>query len=276
MKMQKTILAAVFAMGFFFGIVGPITGARANFVLDGTEYLSVTSPHVVGTLLEDSTAVVSQGGYIQDAYVYDNALLRIPESNVRETWVHDTGTVDISGGSIENYLWVYESGTVNMSDGSVPYLLAYDTSNVDISGGSVSESLRVNDNSNVDISSDGSVNYLWVYESSTINISGGSVYCLPTYNYSNVDISGGSVSILSARDTSEITFYGYDFRTLGGLSFDGNRVLGTGTLVGRWFDGTLWSTNIETNQADATILVVPEPATLLLLSLGMVMLRRKR
>jgi len=86
------------------------------------------------------------------------------------------------------------------------------------------------------------------------------------------------VNHLYAGGTSVITFHARDFRTHGGLWLDGDRVLGTGgALTGEWFDGTSWAVDIPDNQATATILVIPEPATLLLLAMGgLALLRRRR
>jgi hypothetical protein len=84
------------------------------------------------------------------------------------------------------------------------------------------------------------------------------------------------VDFLYAYNRSTISFHGRNFSVSGGLSLYGNRVLGTGTLIGEWMDGTLWSVNIQLNDPTATIQAIPEPAMLLLLGLGAVMLRRKR
>jgi len=159
-----------------------------------------------------------------------------------------------------------------VSGGSVDSLDAYDSSSVDISGGSVSYYLNAYNYSTVNISG-GSVGRL--EDSSAVNISGGSVEGLCTWAFSTADISGGSITNLDAYDSSVVTFYGQNFHVGAGLTFDGERVLGTGTLSGEWMDGTRWAVNIFTNQPTANIFAIPEPATLLLLGLGAVMVRRK-
>jgi hypothetical protein len=170
---------------------------------------------------------------------------------------------------------LYHTSRALIVSGWVARLWAYDTSTVDISGGSANW-LYTYDNSNVNIS-DGPVLYIQAHDSSTVNISGGSVDgILTAYNTSAVNISGGSVGSLYACDTSFVTFHGRDFSVHEGLWLEGDRVLGTGILTGEWADGTPWAVNIVENQAGASILAIPEPATLSLLALGGIALVRRR
>ena len=102
------------------------------------------------------------------------------------------------------------------------------------------------------------------------------VGALQVYDSSQVNVFGGSVGELGAFGTSTVTFDGQDFVLGTGLSFDGNKVMGTGILSGKLMDGTAWSTSILVHDAGATILAIPEPATLSLLTLGgLAMLRRR-
>jgi len=297
--------------------------ARANFVLEDTGHLDVTTSHDTGVLWNSSTADVLTGGYIGNAYVNDDASLHvlklqgISEASVGNLYAYDRSTVDISGavdnsshgtvanltayaqstvnisgGRVDSYLYAYGSSTVNVSGGTVynyfnafaSSLNAYDSSTVNVSSGSVSI-LNASATSTVNVSG-GSVVNLRAYGSSVVNVSGGEVGNLYAYVYgsslnaydsSTVNVSSGSVGSLNAYNTSTVTLHGYDFRATGGLTLDGDNVLGTGVLTGRWFgpDNTLWTMTISGNAAGATILAIPEPATLTLLALGgLAMMRR--
>lgn len=247
--------------------------ARADFVLTGSEYLAVSSHHTLGVLWDTSTADVSVGGDITNAYVNDEALLTVSDGNVYYLNAYNTSSVDIAGGSVYS-VKPYDTSSVDIAGGSVTGVMAYNSSNVDISGGTLG-GLNAYDSSIVTVTG-GSVSVLSACDTSAVGISGGSVSSLRPYDTSSVDISGGSVSSLWAYTTSFVTFHGYDFRATGGLTLDGEIVLGTGVLTGRWFDGTAWATTISNHALGATILAVPEPATLALLGLGGLALIRRR
>jgi len=282
--------------------------ARANFVLEDTGHLDVTTSHDTGVLWNSSTADVLTGGYIGYAYVNDEATLHVlklqgtSRESVRNLYAYDMSTVDISGavdnnyygtvsyltayakstvnisgGRVGRYLYAYGSSVVNVSGGDVnDYLNACDSSTVNVSGGEVGNQINASATSTVDISG-GLVAYLNVSATSTVDISGGLVGTLITENASTVDISGGLVGNLYAYNPSTVTLHGYDFRATGGLTLDGDNVLGTGVLTGRWYgpDDTMWAMTISGNAAGATILAIPEPATLSLLALGgLAMMRR--
>lgn len=200
------------------------------------------------------------GGEVDKLYSYDYSTVNISDGRVGSLnsplYSYDYSTVNIFGGGVDS-LRSDEYSTVNISDGTVSGLYHYGHSTANITGGFINDILIAEDYSTVNIS-DGFVDWLWADD------------------YSIVDISGGDIENLHTHSSSITTFYGQNFLYGSGLTLDGNRVLGTGILSGEWQNGTPWTVNIAENQSTAIILVVPEPAMLLLLGIGAVMLRKRR
>ncbi len=170
-------------------------------------------------------------------------------------------------------LFEYSHATIG-PNGSVGDLLLYDFSKSDVMGGMI-KYLISEDQSEVRIY-EGEITGLSPNEGCEVEVFNGKIYDLKTYGDSFTQISGGSVIQLSAYNDSDVTFVGQNFNLSGDLVLDGNRVLGRGTLEGEWLDGTVWSTFIASNHPTATVLIVPEPATLLLLGFGTLILRKRK
>jgi len=153
-------------------------------------------------------------------------------------------------------LWVHDTGSANVFDGWIDTVQALDTSETSIKGGYV-DGMAASTNS-------------------TVRISGGIVNSLATYDDAVIFLSGGRVNYLWATEDSQVVFVASEFALGNGLWLQGEELKGTGMLSGRWFDGTFWSTSIKGNDQTATILLTPEPASLLLMGLGGLALRRRR
>ena len=219
--------------------------ARADFVLSGDLHLDVTTWHTTGYLYDTSTADLLQGGYIESAYVNDEALLRVLEYgsgppgvlntpiSVYHLYAYDASAVQVSNGWVYR-LYAYDTSAVALSGGEVEILYAYGTRAVDITGGKVNwlyaPDVRPYGPERLNISG-GTVNNLrllfLVEGSETFSFSGlvsdlgphgilaseGTVTNLcvnriDAYNTSTVDISGGDVYSLNAYDTSTVNFSG--------------------------------------------------------------------
>ena len=252
--MKKTICLVV----IFLAATG---STRADFSISGNESFTVNSSHINGYLYETSQAFIVSGGAVNYLHAYNYSTTNVSSGSVRNyLHAYDYSTTNVSGGSI-SALKTYNYSTANVSDGFLNYLEAYDSSAANVSGGSLS-GLYPRGFSTVNVSGGSVSNMLEAYDSSTVNISGGFI--------------GSNNGSLWACDYSIVNFSGQNFHYGSGLTIDGLRVLGTGILSGEWFDGTPWATTIGRNDPGAMIMVTPEPATLLLLGLGVVIMRKKR
>jgi len=187
------------------------------------------------------------GGYL---YAYDNSL------------------INISGGLIQSSLSISDDAILTMSGGSVVHDLVVqdftDYCRATILEGSIGDDLKVSGHNVV------------------LTMSGGSVWGdLETDYHSDTYISGGFIDgTIYANLGSTITISGSDFK------INGSPVYGEiynppnyspihGTLTGRLDSGESLNNDFYI-YPNSSIVLIPEPATLLLLGLGMVMLRKKR
>jgi len=225
-----------------------------DFTLTGGQHLDITAIYENGFLYDFSTVNVLEAGRIQIADVYNEATLNFSGGSGGAIRTRDSSSVNLYGGSIDG-LNTYETSIANLFDGRSESLDAYNSSVVNLFGGSFND--------------------LYAFNSSKANISGGIASYIYTSENSTLNLSGGRVSYLAAGGTSTITINGHNFVLGSGLWLDGNHLMGTGTLGGRWFNGVSWTTEITGNGETATILLIPEPCTLLLLGLGGLLIKKR-
>ncbi len=220
----------------------------------------------------ETTINLLDGGETYDLIGYKNSHLNISGGMIGGdllAW-HDS-QINISGGTIDGRLAALDNSQVDIFGGTIYFLVASYTSQVDIFGGTIGGSLLV-------------------WHDSQINISGGTIDGdLAALDNSQVDIFGGTIGgDLFLNNNSILTINGLDF-AVDGQTFGYGELSSilndsywnepSRHLTGRLANGDLFDNDFYIGYNASIVLVsepVPEPATIFLLSLGMLFLRRKK
>ncbi len=199
-----------------------------------------------------------------DSYINDSV-------KVRNSTTGDLTTLNLfSGGHISGHLAGEDDSQINVFDGYIENnLVGWENSTIKIYGGHVDATIWAYDNSEVYLSGGSVKSALFLRDNSVATLLGGSLGTgIVLENSSQISIwgSGFEVDGISA---------GYGIITNTGEYVDGyGRAYSYGTLTGKLYSGETIN-NVFYIYNDSTIELVPEPTTLLLLSLGTVLLRKQ-
>ncbi len=256
-------LAVLTAVVLVLGAVGRTSG---EIIIDQNTTINYTTEedvHIVeGANPPTVVDVVSPASLHGHTRAFDSSILNVTGGLAQAVYAHDSSVVNYTGGGWCSVMETYDASTANLS-GGFNDLFAYGTSTVNLMGDSRGE--------------------IWAaYDSSTMNIRGGDTDFLQAHDSSEVNIYGGSFWP-SARDSSEVNIYGGTINSLWSgeelgehtsvITVEGsgfNYPYGpipdeSGTLTGMLASGDPINAGFEI-YSNASIVLVPEPSTLLLLS----------
>jgi len=162
------------------------------------------------------------------------------------------------GVSYDN-VFVWNDAVVDMTGGVIQSLDTFNISVVNLEAGTIAEGASIWNDSTLHVFDGGIEWFLQVADSGVVNLHGGQIN-----------------DWLYATDSSVVNIYGYGFNydpDAGGSN--------GGQLTGFWMDDTPFSIDFLDNiEVGSTyyehVVLIPEPATFLLLGLGAVMLRKRK
>jgi len=201
-----------------------------------------------------SDKLIKNGDEYNTADVYDT-----PPSRTTVTMI----------GGIVGRMETFDSSVLNITDGDISILHAYDFSTVNASGGYI-HSPTAWDSSTINIS--GTFNAVEVGATATgiVNVMGGSMKAIAGWG-GVINLYGGTVTDNMHAVSGWVNVFGYDLEK----SSTGGKY-GYGYVSGFWNDGTALTIDIGSSGTYSHINLVPEPASLILLTLGSLIIRRRR
>lgn len=180
----------------------------------------------------------------------------------------DDTVVDMFGGFVDQAK-MYNGSTFNLQGGS-SLTLAYDTSTVNVSGGA--HSVLGYDFSTINVTPGADLYTFRVADSSTAHVLGGDLIIVAGRGSGVAHVHQcDSLTSLHFEDSSVAYLYGSNlYKTETGGRF------GFGYAAGLWENGTAFTVAFTDAETYAHVVLVPEPMTGLLVTIGIVYARRYR
>jgi hypothetical protein len=254
-----------------------------NYEIDDTVYVDYQTP------ARYTTINWLDGGRIEQPYSlfgFEDSRINVLGGYIDR--LHVSSIVTVNNGSV-NYIAAADNSTLNVTGGKIKGISTYNTSTTIISNGLISNNIQTHNSSEVTISGGTINNYVHAYDNSIITISGGVTNnAIISHDSGIIDIMGGTINSSFQAYDGTIYLYGSNFSVNStALSFgDDLRDYGTlgsgglwlsGPITGILQDGSVLDTYFSVwADSDAQIIIIPEPATVLLLGLGMLFLRKRQ
>lgn len=194
----------------------------------------------------------------------------LPGEEYSNVSIYNDGTiVNMIGGNVDG-IATYDASMVNVTGGSVNTLDALEFSIANIIGGSVGASAW--DHAVVNFFDDASAGTIGARDFGTLNMIGGTADRLGAGDSGTLNLYGGTINeSLGASREAVINIYGY------GFNYDPNAgSRDGGQLTGFWLDYTPFTIDLYGIETYSHINLIPEPGSLILLSFGSLIIKRRR
>ena len=190
-------------------------------------------------------------------------------SSTQADLIWDSGH-HVFGEGYESHVTMLNDASADIIGGSIYQFNMYNSTSANISGGYVAATLG-HDTSSVNVYEFSEISILKPMDSSTANLFGGEINIIFSLGNSNVYIYGGMLNILDTVDQGLATLYvadNYNLDPTGGI-------FNHGLLTGNWFySGNSFSISLTENTFDH-IICIPEPCSILLLTIGGFLFNRR-
>jgi hypothetical protein len=228
-----------------------ITGGQGFIAVQGNSVANISSANVQLDIQNNGQATVTDSHLSYVNSLYMNTSLNLINTTVNSgIRLFDTSRLTVSTGTSLDTISLRQNNTLTFSGGMAQSIGVAGNSLVEISGGNITEI--------------GAIDY------GTIEVTGGHIQILKAISGCQAYISGGYVDNIFADNASLFVINGFNFNYSYGYITDTY-----GTVTGTLLSGESVMINFE-RLGDAQILIIPEPATLLLFGLGTLALRRHR
>lgn len=222
-----------------------------------------------------SDGIIREGDEYDDVFIYDTPPDRTTVSmfggRVSFMQSYDSSIFNMFGGTTE--ACAYNQSTFNVGGGTIYTLNLYDSSSANIFGGRTN-GVTAYGTGTVNVLDNANLYALFARDSGVINMTGGLTRRIAVVEFGTVNLLGGLVSDkLGAGDSGIINVYGYELS-----KFPSGGHYGFGFVSGEWADRTAF--NIDLSGADTysriILYEIPELATVLLIAIGSMSLRKRR
>lgn len=204
-----------------------------------------------------SDGSIGTGEYWSSAYIYDT-----PPNHT---------TVNMTGGEVDSML-TFNASIFNMTGGTMYHLYSYESSTVNLSGNDHSAPLAISasDNSIINFGGTAKCADVDVWNAATINITGGAIQDLSAYNSGVINIYAGDIFDVWARDNTTVNIFGHNL-----IKTSTGGPLGWGYVQGIYNNQSSFNIFFSNSDAYSHVNLIPEPITILLLSAGGLIFRKR-